>query len=78
MNLDNIYTYHAPVNDKQMIVYGEIRRQAKALAHYFLECVPEGRERSVALTKLEEAVMWANAGAARNGSFYLPKESVPE
>ena len=29
------------------------------------EC-PDSRELSVALTKLEEAVMWANAAIARN------------
>jgi hypothetical protein len=28
-------------------------------------CVPEGREKSLAITKLEEAMMWSNAGIAR-------------
>ena len=28
--------------------------------------VPDGREQSLALTKLEEALMWANAGIARD------------
>jgi hypothetical protein len=31
-----------------------------------LSLVPAGRELSLALTKLEEAMMWANDGIARN------------
>jgi len=30
-----------------------------------MEEVPDGRERSVAMTKLEEVMFWANAGIAR-------------
>jgi hypothetical protein len=29
------------------------------------ELVPDSREKSLAITHLEEAVMWANAGIAR-------------
>ena len=28
--------------------------------------VPDGREKSLAMTKLEECCMWANAGIARS------------
>lgn len=31
--------------------------------------VPEGREQSLALTKIEEALFWANAGIARHPDF---------
>lgn len=30
------------------------------------ELCPESRERSLAFTKIDEAVMWANASIARN------------
>lgn len=36
------------------------------LARRILRHVPEGRERSLALRKLEEALMWSNAGIARH------------
>lgn len=43
----------------------EIREAALNLAKTIAEHVPEGREKSLALTKAEEATFWANAGVAR-------------
>ena len=65
MNLDNTYMYHSPKGD-QSLRYATLREQAKFLAESILEKAPESRERSLALTKLEESIMWANAGIARN------------
>lgn len=59
------FTYHAPKPD-QIPRYNSIRDQAKQLALHIDENCPDSREKSVALTKLEEAVMWANAAIARN------------
>lgn len=65
MNLDNIYKYHAP-KEGQQEKYEAIRAKAKELAQLIdVEC-PESRERSVAFTHLETAVMWANASIARS------------
>jgi hypothetical protein len=64
-NLENIYTYHAP--DKTTAdKYPLIRDKAKELAYLFESLCPTSRELSLAHTKLEEAVMWANASIARN------------
>lgn len=38
---------------------------AKELALLVDELCPEGREKSLAITKIEESVMWANAAIAR-------------
>lgn len=43
----------------------DIRSKAKMLALDIALLCPDGREKSLALTKLEEAVFWANAGIAR-------------
>ena len=59
------FTYHAP-KEGQPAIYTALRDKAKDLALHFAEVVPPSREQSLALTKLEEAVMWANAGIARN------------
>ena len=66
-DLDNIYTYHAPESESQLELYKAIRNTAKAFATLIIEHCPETRERSLALTKLEEVVMWANASVARHG-----------
>lgn len=63
--LDTAYTYHAPTPEKQE-TYVLLRETAKALAEAVILHAPIGRERSVALTKIEEAVMWANAAIARS------------
>lgn len=64
-HLDNVYTYHAP-RPGQAEKYERLRAQAKNLALLALELCPDSRERALALTKIEEAVMWANASIARN------------
>lgn len=64
-DLDNIYTYHAP-KPGQPELYEKIRNKAKMLAAFIEEYCPDSREKSIAHTKLEECVMWANASIARN------------
>lgn len=59
------FTYHAP-KPGQPELYEDLRGRARDLAHYANECVPDGREKSLALTKLEEFVFWANAAIARS------------
>ena len=64
-DLNNNFSYHAP-KEGQPEKYERLRSTAKVFAGYVLKDCPESRERSLALTKIEEAVMWANAAIARN------------
>lgn len=64
-DLANRFTYHPP-KDGQPDVYKIIRDIAFAYAVNINELVPDGREKALALTKLEEVVFWSNAGIARN------------
>lgn len=61
----NRFTYHAPM-EVQVERYEEIRRMGLTLATVVYGSCPESREKSLAMTKIEEAVMWANASIARN------------
>lgn len=63
--IENNFSYHTPKED-QPERYEKIRNKAKMLAAYINENCPDSREKSLAMTKLEEAVMWANASIARN------------
>lgn len=63
--IENNFTYHALSQDK-IDVTNCIRLNAKDLALSIDEVCPNSREKSLAMTKLEEAVMWANASVARN------------
>ena len=62
--LDCRFTYHAPKGD-QLPRYTKLRDAARDLAIMIQINTPSSREQSLALTKLEESVMWANASIAR-------------
>ena len=62
---DKIFTYHEPIEETAKR-YQEIRTLAKMFSDLVDNLVPKSREASLAQTKIEEAVMWANAGIARN------------
>lgn len=64
-DLVNRFTYHAPT-EGQPEIYETIRQNAFAFATRINELIPDCREKSLAITHLEEAVFWANAGLARS------------
>ena len=63
--LEKDFTYHAPKGN-QPERYAVLRNQGRVFAEFIEAEVPESREKSLAFTKLEEAIFWANAGIARN------------
>lgn len=63
--LENNFKYHAP-KEGQPEKYTAIREKAKELACLIDDLCPSSREKSIAMTELETAVMWANASIARN------------
>ncbi len=65
--LDNIFTYHKPFGN-QPSRYEELRNSAKSLAQLINKACPESREKSLAITSLQQTIMWANASIAINES----------
>lgn len=59
----NRFRFH-PATDLTGPMHDEARRLILAAAEDLAEFVPEGRHRSLMLTALQEAMMWANAGIA--------------
>lgn len=64
-DLKTRFTYHAPHGDLPQL-YSRMRHNGRVLAEFIESNVPPSREQALALTKVEEAIMWANAGIARN------------
>lgn len=62
--IENAFTYHPP-KEGQPEKYEALRKKAKQLAYVVDGVCPDSREKSLAMTKLEEVVMWANASIAR-------------
>jgi len=63
--IEKRFTYH-PAKGDQPDRYAHIRAVAKVLAYTIWQYCPDSRERSSALTKLDETVMHAVSAIARN------------
>jgi len=64
-DIRNRFTYHPPL-EGQAEKYTDIRSTALTLALLIDTLCPDSREKSLAITQLEESVFWANASIARN------------
>lgn len=64
-DIDNRFTYHPPISN-QTERYLAVRAKAKELAMLIASSSEMSREQSLALTKLQECVMWTNASIAIN------------
>jgi hypothetical protein len=64
-DLENKFCYHPPKSG-DLEKYENLRSYAFGYACLIDDLCPDSREKSLAITKLEEAMMWANASIARN------------
>lgn len=63
-DLDRRFKAHSMDAD-QLECLESVRRAGRTMALAVLRVAPPGREAALALTKIEEAVFWANASIAR-------------
>ncbi len=59
-NVDAVFSYRKPGGHEPAL----IRTSHRLAARMILECCPPGRERSLALTNLQQSNFWANAAVA--------------
>lgn len=64
-DLPRRFKYHAP-RGNQVELYARNRERYWILAEYVSQLGSSSREMSLALTALEESLMWVNAHIARN------------
>lgn len=67
--IEELFTYHAPT-DEQKLKYIAIRSKAMEMARVIDAQCPGSPDRTVAIRKLRECVMTANASIATNGGHY--------
>lgn len=63
-NIENNFIFHevTPESSENM---RRIREKSKELAYLIDAVCPESREKSLALTNLEQTMMWANSSISR-------------
>lgn len=62
-DVTNEFSFH-PADEVTGAVHNAVREDTAALAHRFVELLPEGDAKKQAIGKLREAMMWANAAVA--------------
>lgn len=67
-DLLNRFGFHPATDPAVGSRHGNIRAVCHRLAEQIVELTPEGREQSLAITHVEEAMFWANAAIARHAS----------
>lgn len=65
-DLEKRFTYHPPKDVYSERPLKQMRFHAKILATFINEVGGDRRETSLAITKIEEAVMWADAAFSRS------------
>lgn len=75
LELDRRFDYHRPDAAAQA-AHQQVRNGAKYLGELLDTLLPEGREKALAFTNLEQAMFWGNAAIAR--SQFDPDQVKPE
>jgi hypothetical protein len=65
-DMEHRFGFHAATTAEKKEEHGSIREIFKSVAIVLDDKLPAGREAALAITKLEEAMFWANAAIARN------------
>lgn len=64
-DIEHRFAFHAAITEEKKMDHTSVRASCYALAEFLRTKLPEGREKSLAITKLEEVMFWGNAALAR-------------
>lgn len=66
IDLQHRFAFHAATTEEKKMEHTSIRQACLDLALHLNDKLPDGREKSLAFTHLEEVMFWGNAAVARN------------
>lgn len=64
-DIDNRFRFHPALDEEKRNAHDSVRELYLEFAHELNDRLPKGREKSLAVKKLEESMFWANASLAR-------------
>jgi len=65
-DITNRFAFHAATTEEKRNEHTSVRENCRQLADFLNEKLPEGREKALAITHLEEVMFWGNAAIARS------------
>jgi hypothetical protein len=65
-DIDHRFAFHPATTEEKRNDHTSVRENCRLLAVFLNNKLPEGREKSLAITHLEEAMFWGNAALARD------------
>ncbi|MYS19156.1 hypothetical protein GA0115240_10587 [Streptomyces sp. DvalAA-14] len=65
LDIENRFAFHAAPTEEKRDAHTSVRQSCRQLADFLNEKVPDGREKVLMMTHLEEVMFWGNAALAR-------------
>lgn len=65
-DIEHRFAFHAATTEEKRNEHTSVRENCRQLADFLNDKLPEGREKALAITHLEEVMFWGNAAIARN------------
>jgi hypothetical protein len=64
-DIEHRFAFHAASTEEKRDEHTSVRQNCRQLADLLNDKLPEGREKALAITHLEEVMFWGNAAIAR-------------
>jgi hypothetical protein len=64
-DIEHRFAFHTAPTQEKRDAHTSVRQQVRQLADNLNDQLPDGREKAIVMTKLEEVMFWGNAALAR-------------
>lgn len=67
LDIEEIFSHHPPRDESVQSAHDRVRSEVKLVAYMFKAELPTCPEKTLAIRKLQEAMMYANSAIAQHG-----------